>query len=149
MDGRSREVRAPQPRAEPGQARAGRPLAFVVTALLVSWVPWLVLLASSGDPFAGPTSMLLWILGGYGPPLAACLVVVVDDGRPSLGRLLHGLGSWRLGRWYLVLLLPLPVAIVAVVAAVAAGDAAVEVAGPTHWMLVPAMLLGGVLLGGF
>jgi uncharacterized protein len=138
------------PRAEArAPAHAGRPLSFVAAALLASWVPWLVLLASTGDPFAAPTSMLLWIAGGYGPPLAACLVVAVDEGRPGLRRLGQGLGSWRLGGWYLVLLLPLPVVIVAVGVTVAVGEAPLETAGLTHWSLVPAMLLSGVLLGGF
>jgi uncharacterized protein len=116
--------------------------------MLLSWVPWLVLLASTGDPFAGPGSMLLWIAGGYGPPAAAFVVVALDEGRSGVSRLVGDLARWRLGRWYLVLLLPLPVVIVAVGATVVAGDAALDVAGLTHWMLVPAMLLGGALLGG-
>ncbi len=121
---------------------------FVLLTFVCSWVPWLVLVATSADPFTGPGSMALWVAGGYGPTVAAVLAAGILGGRGGLRELFGGLRRWRLGRWYLVLVLPLLVAVVAVLATVALGPASLEVAGIGHWMLFPAMLLGGVLLGG-
>lgn len=46
---------------------------FILLTFACSWTPWLVLVATSGDPFAGPGSRALWIAGGYGPSgLAIC-----------------------------------------------------------------------------
>ena len=47
-----------------------------------------------------------------------------------------------------MLLLPAPVVVAAVLYTVASGQATLELAGVGHWLL-PAMMLGGVLLGGF
>ena len=113
-----------------------------------SWVPWLGLVVTTGDPFAGPGSLVLWMVGGYGPTVAAVVAAALFDGRDGVGHLLAGLRRWRLGRWYLVLVLPLPVALVAVLVVVATGPASIEVAGLGHWVLLPAMMLGGVLFGG-
>lgn len=124
-------------------------IGFVLAALACSWLPWLALVLTTGDPLADPRSTLLWIAGGYGPPVAAILVVAIHQGRTGLRRLLGGLLRWRWGRWYLVLLLPMPIAFMAVLTAVARGQATLEVAGAGTWLLMPAMLAGGVVLGGF
>jgi uncharacterized protein len=141
---RSGEVGAPASR----QVRRGVSV-FLLSTLLGSWVPWTVLLVTSADPFAGPVATTLWILGGYGPTVAALLTARIVDGRAGLRHLLAGLRRWRVGRWYLTLVLPLAVAPAAVLATVAAGPAVLELAGSGHWVLLPAMLAGGVLFGGF
>ena len=121
---------------------------FVLVAFVFSWAPWIALLATTADPFSGPASLALWIVGGFGPPIAAVVVVAASSGRAGLRRLLRGLLAWRLGAWYLVLLLPLPVVVAAVLYMVATGQAALELAGVGHWLLLPVMMLGGILLGG-
>lgn len=65
--------------------------AFVLLALACSWVPWAVVLASTGDPSAGLSSGLLWAAGGFGPAAAAVIVAAATDGRAGLRRLWHGL----------------------------------------------------------
>lgn len=123
--------------------------AFVLLALALSWTPWIALLVTTGDPLAGPVSTTLWNAGGFGLPAAAVLFVAVTGGRAGLRRLLSTLVAWRLGRWYAVLLLPLPVALLAVVLTVAFGPASLDVAGPLSWLLLPLFFAGGTLLGGF
>ncbi len=47
--------------------------AVTLLAIALSWTPLLVLLATTGDPGAGPGSMVLWALGG---PVTVLLVPV-------------------------------------------------------------------------
>lgn len=121
---------------------------FVLLAVACSWVPLFALLATTGDPAANVLSGALWVAGGLGPALAAVIVAAAADGGTGLRRLWHSLTRWRLGRWYLLLLAPAPVAVTAVVAAAAAGPAQIDIAGLAQWYLLPALFLGGVLLGG-
>jgi membrane protease YdiL (CAAX protease family) len=125
-----------------------RATAFVLLTFICSWTPWVALIATTGDPLVGPASTALWVAGGYGPTIAALLTAALLDGRAGLRHLFVGLRRWRLGRWYLALVLPLPVALAAALVTVATGPANLEIAGLGHWGLLPAMLLGGVLLGG-
>ena len=123
-------------------------LVFVMLTFLLSWVPWLAVLIGTGDARSGPGSVALWVLGGYGPTIAAIVVIAMRDGRYGVRRFLRRLLHWRLGWWYAVLLLPLPIVLVAVVTAVVAGPAAWQLAGPLHWALLPVALVSGVLAGG-
>jgi uncharacterized protein len=130
------------------RAVARRPAAFVALAVTCSWLPWLVLLWTAGDPSAGSGAFALWALGGFGPAVAAFAVTAAGEGRDGVLALLRGLVRWRVGRWYALLLAPLPVAVVAVLAAVVAGPAALDLAGAAHWLLLPVLLASGVLFGG-
>lgn len=121
---------------------------FVLVAIVVSWVPLGVLVVTGREPFAEPLATALWAAGGYGPLVAALVVARAAHGRSGLRRLGRDLRRWRVGRWYAVLLLPLPIVGVAVLVTVAIGAATVDVAGPGHWLLLPAMFLGGILFGG-
>lgn len=121
---------------------------FVLLAFGLSWIPWLTLLATTGDPFADPASTALYVSGGFGPTLAGVIAAVVSRGRAGLRRLGSDLTRWRLGRWYLILLLPLPVVVLAVVFTATVGEAGWELASPGHLMVIPVALLGGLLLGG-
>jgi uncharacterized protein len=138
---------ASPPRSAPATwQRAG---VFVLLTFACSWVPWLTLVATTGDPLAGAGSTALWLAGGFGPTVAAVLTAALLEGRPGVARLLAGLRRWRVGRWYLVLLLPPVVALAAVLVTVMAGPADLELAGFGHWALLPVLLLGGTLFGGF
>lgn len=136
--------------AAPATAPHQRPwwLIFVVLTFLFTWVPWLAVLVGTGDARSGPGSIALWVLGGYGPTIAALVVIAMREGRPGLRRFLRRLLHWRLGWWYAVLLLPLPVVLVAVVAAVVSGPSTWQLAGPLHWVLLPVALVSGILAGG-
>lgn len=123
-------------------------LGFVLVAFGLSWIPWLILLGTSGDPFTDPGSTALFIGGGFGPTLAGGIFAYASRGRSGLRRLGRDLARWRLGRWYLLLLLPLPVVVIAVAAVVTLGEASWEPAGPGHLILFPMALIAGILLGG-
>jgi uncharacterized protein len=132
----------------PGRPGWQRGAAFVLLTFVCSWTPWLALVATTGDALAGPGSTALWVAGGYGPTVAALLAAGLLDGRAGLRELIGGLRRWRLGRWYLALVLPLPVALVAVLVTVSVGPASLDIAGLGHWVLLPFMMLSGVLFGG-
>ena len=123
-------------------------LGFVAVALGLSWVPWLTLLGTSGNPFTDPRSMALYIAGGFGPTVAGVIFAYASRGRSGLGRLGRGLTRWRLGRSYLLLLLPLPVIVIGLAAVVTLGEATWEPVGLDHLVLLPTALIAGILLGG-
>jgi uncharacterized protein len=123
-------------------------IAFVVLALAASWIPLGFLALTGREPFTDPLSTGLWAVGGYGPVVAALVMARVAHGRGGLRRLGRDLLRSRVGAWYAVLLLPLPVVAVAVLVTVTTGGATLEVAGATHWLLLPAIFLGGILFGG-
>lgn len=122
---------------------------FVVLAFGLSWVPWLTILVTTGDPFADPVSVALFVGGGFGPTLAGVILAGVSQGRTGLRRLGRDLTRRRLGRWYGLLLVPLPVVVIAVAVTVPLGEASWELAGAAHLILLPSALLGGLVLGGF
>jgi len=151
----------PRPPASPADAGAGallpdvradevasRAATFVLLAILLSWLPLGLLLATDGDPAAGAGAMVLWLLGGLGPGLAAVLLSWHHEGRAGLRRILSSLTRWRLGRHGWLLLVPLVVGLLGVAVAVWLGEASWEVAGPSYLLLVPVVLVGGVVLGG-
>jgi uncharacterized protein len=121
---------------------------FVVLAVALSWIPWLVVVATGGDPAMPSPAMALWMLGGLGPAAAAVVVAARSEGRPGLGLLLAGLRRWRMGRWYILLLAPLPVAVLAVLLAVATGPAQLDLTGLSQWYLLPGLFLWAVAFGG-
>lgn len=122
--------------------------AVAVLAIALTWTPLLLLLATTGDPGAGPGSMVLWALGGLGPAAAALLVLRRWHGRPGLAAFQRSLTRWRVGRLAFVLLAPLPIGVGAVLLLVGTGRAAWQPGGPQTALLVPAWLIGGVLFGG-
>lgn len=122
--------------------------ALSLLAIVLSWTPLLILLTTTADPGADTASMLLWALGGLGPAGAAVLVIWRWRGRAGLRSLGRALTCWRVGRMGLVLLVPLPVGITAVLLLVVTGRAELEPAGPDALALVPVWLVGGVLFGG-
>ena len=121
---------------------------FVIVAFAASWTPLAILLATTGDHTAGAGSMALFLAGGTGPMLAAVVAAAALDGRRGLRMLLTGIRRWRVGRWYLLLVAPLPVALLAMLLAVLLGPASADPAGIGHWLLLPAYLVSGVLVGG-
>jgi uncharacterized protein len=128
-------------------ARPGDALRFLLLTFVLTWVPWLGLVLGPGD-VQGAAGMALWVLGGYGPTIAALVLIGLRDGRAGLGRFLRRLLQWRLGWWYLTVLLPLPVVLIAATYAVVTGQADWAFAAPWHWLLAPVALATGVIAGG-
>ncbi len=135
------------PDVRPDQV-AARAVAFVLLAILLSWLPLGLLLVTTGDPAADTGAMVLWLLGGLGPGLAAVLLSWHHEGRAGLHRIRASLTRWRLGHHGWLLLVPLVVGLLGVAVAVWVGEAAWEVAGPSYLLLVPVVLVGGVVFGG-
>lgn len=141
--------REPSPPWRHGRAGVvARASLFLGTTLAVSWLPLALLLATTADHTADGLSMVLWVAAGAGPMVAALLAAAVIDRAAGVRHLLAGLRRRRLGRWYLVLLAPLPVALVAVGVVLATTEVAAAPAGLGHWLLLPAFLASGVLFGG-
>jgi CAAX protease family protein len=89
---------------------------FFLLAYLFTWSNWLPqALASRGLPSAQVPGFLT-LLAGYGPALAAIIVVLLGYGRPGLRELFGRLLRWRVGPlWYLIaLFLPALVILLAV-----------------------------------
>jgi membrane protease YdiL (CAAX protease family) len=118
-------------------------IAFFVLAYTLSWWPWvLYALDLSPQPVAG-----------FGPFLAALVVLAVVHGRGGVGGLLRRMVRWRVGlRWYAVaLLLPVGLTIAATALNVLLGaraPSAVELGGwaglfPTLALLLLVPGLGG------
>lgn len=148
MTGGGNETPTTSP-ANPPSDRPWRAVAgFVVLAIGLSWIPWLTLLITTGDPFVDPMSIALFVAGGFGPTLAGVILAIVSQGRAGFRRLISDLRRGRLGRWYGLLLLPLPVIVIAVAVTVSLGEASWELAAPAHLILLPTALLGGLVLGG-
>ena len=150
---------APDPRPGRSPTRAQRTWAaierhrwagaFVVLSIACTWVPLFAVLRLTGDPTASSGSTALWVLGGLGPAIAAFAIAAAGDGREGIRALARGMLHWRLGRWYLLLLAPLPVGAAAVLIAAVTGPAELDMAGLAEWYLLPVLFVGGVILGGF
>src|ERR671920_1924408 len=80
-------------------------ISFFVLAFALSWWPWILY---SFDIVPNP-------IVGFGPFLAALLVLGVTEGRSGVVGLLRRMVRWRVGlRWYAVaLLLPIGIALAA------------------------------------
>lgn len=120
---------------------------FVALTFALSWGAWLLLVAVGGGPQQSSGGFAVWALGGLGPTVAA-VALAVRGGAVDLRQLRRGVTRWRVGRWYAVLLLPLPLASAAVLGAVAAGQAPLDTSGAAQWYLLPIMFLGGIVFGG-
>jgi uncharacterized protein len=77
---------------------------FFLLSFVLTWgYFWLVFV-----PLHLPES--LRALGGFGPAIAAFLVLAITSGEPAVLRLLRSMVQWRAGvRWYLLTLLGFPV----------------------------------------
>ena len=62
-------------------------ITFFVLAFVLSWWPWILY---SFDLVPNP-------IVGFGPFLAALLVLALTEGRSGVGRLLRRMGRWRVG----------------------------------------------------
>ena len=80
-------------------------ITFFVLACALSWWPWILY---SFDLLANP-------IVGFGPFLAALVVLALTEGKSGVGGLLRRMVRWRVGlRWYAVaLLLPIVVTLTA------------------------------------
>jgi membrane protease YdiL (CAAX protease family) len=108
--------------------------AFFVLAYLISWLAWTPWVLSADGlgvldvrfpAILGDTQLTGLLPGAYlGPLTAAFLVTALTEGPDGLRRWRRRLLAWRVGwRWYAVVLLGLPLALLAGLLVVAGGDA--------------------------
>ena len=84
-------------------ARYPMTLFFVLSFGLTWGYFWLV-----WAPLKLPASLIP--LGGFGPSIAAFLVLAITEGKPGVLRLLRSMVQWRAGvQWYLFILLGIPI----------------------------------------
>lgn len=94
------------------RALARHPLAvFVVLTYALSW-SWWVPFAASGATIRTGVGWPTHMLGLTGPALAAVVVSWLVDGRAGVGELWRGVVRWRVGWWWLAVLVPLVVGVV-------------------------------------
>jgi len=89
---------------------------FFFLAYLFTWCNWLPRALASHRITSAQMSVFLTILSGYGPALAAIIVVLLTSGRQGLGELFGRLLRWEVGiPWYLIaLFLPVLVTVLAI-----------------------------------
>jgi membrane protease YdiL (CAAX protease family) len=117
------------------------PLAsFLVLSCLLSWWP-AALYAAGASPLP---------IAGFGPFLAAVVVLGLTAGRPGIIRLLRSMVDWRVSsRSYLAAIgLPLLMSGTAIVANLALGAAQPEGADLALWKQVPVILVIALLIPG-
>ncbi|WP_432478239.1 type II CAAX endopeptidase family protein [Nocardioides sp. GXQ0305] len=126
------------------RSTTGQLLLFLVLAYGLSWWPWPI-----SDLATQPDAALMVPVG---PSIAAVLLVLWLLGRGAAGQLLRSLAHVRLGRWWLVLLLPVLIGVTAATAAIVAGAPVPEwedvaSAGAVALVTLPLLLVVGGPLG--
>ncbi|MFN8473966.1 MAG: type II CAAX endopeptidase family protein [Anaerolineae bacterium] len=120
-------------------------LSYCVLVLLWSFVWWGLILTVAPigtlfDPPVQPWAMVCMVLGGIGPSLMAFILTPIIEGPGSGRALLARLKLWRVGWWWLALLIPF--ALNAVLFALYAMSGA-QVSVADVWpKLLPAIFLG-------
>ena len=115
-------------------------VSFFVIAFAVAWTGTVL---AAGPTFlrgetAGMTEVILIGLAMLaGPLLASTLVAAIVDGRAGVARLFSGMRVWRVGKWYLtVLVFPILVLLVSLFLSVAVSQ---------HFL--PVFLIGNIAMG--
>lgn len=86
---------------------------FFLLAYGASWALWAPLVLNHGGLPAPPGTVLL-LLGSLVPSTVAIVLTGVQEGRVGIRQLLRRLLLWRVGRWYLLLLAPMIMAVLAI-----------------------------------
>jgi hypothetical protein len=127
-----------------------RLLAFFALAFAWSWICWL--LTSTFRPQLPTLGTVLFIVGSFGPGIAAIAVVSYTSGRRGLHRWLRRSLQWRVGWGWLALSFFLPLAVMGLAAAmhIALGGTINPSSASGHVLLVVVnfglvLLIGGPL----
>lgn len=143
-DGSRGDTTATGPPAQGPRATRTSLLAFLVLTFAISWGAWGVALALGGDPLAGVGAGGAWLVGGFGPPLAAVVVAAREHDLPALR---EGLLRWRVHpAWYGLVLLPLPVA--AAAATLAGARTAPDASLPSAALQAAGLFVAMAVVGG-
>lgn len=109
--------------SEPGARRAGRLPTFFALAYALTWAVWIPAgLADRGWFTLGTSTFPLYVLGGFGPLVAAVILSARHGGRSAVRALFAQLHPRRVvGRWFLIPVLLVPLGLVPVGGFLAAG----------------------------
>jgi membrane protease YdiL (CAAX protease family) len=87
-------------------------VAFFVLAYAITWgttALFFVVIGGFGLQLPPSVSYVIGLLPGFGPAIAALMMVAVTAGKAGVGHLLRRLVQWRVGfRWYLLVLFGVP-----------------------------------------
>ena len=149
MPSASGSVVMPKPAVHDDETRsAASLLSFFALAFAWSWACWLLAAAIKGD--APVAATVLSLAGGFGPSLAAVVLVAYGSGAAGLRRWLMKCLQWRGGwRWVLLAFL-FPVAFMGLAAAAHVGLGGALPASPAagHWGMAAFNFLLIFLVGG-
>jgi len=127
-------------------------IVFTVSAIAISWICWLPLVASDHQMGHVPASVapLLIMLGTFGPLLAAVSMVARVSGFGGLGAFIGQAFRWRAGlRWYLVALaVPAFIRIVVLYVHVLKGGSFPDLSDTARWLAIPGTFIAVLLIGG-
>src|SRR3989442_6872925 len=127
-------------------------IVFTVSAIAISWICWLPLVASDHQIGRVPPSVrpLLIMLGTLGPLLAAVSMVARRSGARGLGAFIGQDFKWRVGiRWYLVALAaPALIRIAVLYVHVLKGGSFPDLSDPARWLAIPGTFIAVLLIGG-
>lgn len=142
---------APRDREGGADRPVTRVIGFALLACLCSWSVWAVLIVRDLDPFASIGGGALWVLGGFGPAVAAGIVEYQRGGLPAVKRLLGTLLRYRIPpRWYLAAVgIPALIGLSTVGYGLGTGAVSMADATPTSlWLVVPLLAINAVIGGG-
>jgi membrane protease YdiL (CAAX protease family) len=127
---------------------------YLVTTFCITWTCWwtLVAFARAGTMvFGQPLFMVVYLIGGLGPTIAAYAAVLATPTQFPLREFHSRLFRWRLAWWWYLLVLALPVAVALASSGLASlAEPRLSIGLPVHpWYmffpLFPVMILGGGL----
>jgi CAAX protease family protein len=127
-------------------------IVFAISAIAISWICWLPLVASDHQigHVRSSVAPLLLMLGTFGPLLAAVSMVARRSGWGGLGTFLGQAFKWRVGiRWYLVALAaPALIRIAVLYVHVLKGGSFPDLSDPARWLAIPGTFVAVLLIGG-
>jgi len=135
-----------------GVAPHRRVWVYLAATFAITWGAWwgLVLIARAGiSAFGQPLFMTLYMLGGFGPTIAAYLAVRATRDEGTLAEFHSRLLRWRVGLryWLMTLLFPFVLAGLVVLGALWWEPAVrSEIVLKSWWMALPLLL--GMIIGG-
>jgi uncharacterized protein len=127
-------------------------IVFTFSAIGISWICWLPVVASDHHLGSVPPSLalLLIVLGTFGPFLAAVSMVGRQSGFKGLAEFVGQAFRWRVGvQWYLAALLaPALIRIAVLYIHVMKGGTFPDLSDPARWLAIPGTFVAVLLIGG-
>ena len=124
---------------------------FTIYAFAISWLCWLPAAAADhGIGSVGSAAPILFVLGTFGPFLAAITIISRTSGARGLRDFLSQALRWRVGiQWYAAAVLaPFVIRLAVLYIHVSKGGTFPDLGDPSRWIAVPETFLIVLLIGG-